>query len=179
VTLELASPEAGKIALRGGSADIIVSDWLWVSRERHLGASWFLSLFERGRRRDGGGCIAAEESRRPQGQIAGGRGGPLDKSWLLLQGATEAGRHRSQDAGARQLWRARAARRKGVAGEFDANAQLLELLRRARGQGHAPAREHRGHLPRLGAKGSVAMIGYVFDDAWAAKNRGAVERFLE
>ena len=27
---ELASPEAGKIALRGGSADVIVSDWLWV-----------------------------------------------------------------------------------------------------------------------------------------------------
>jgi len=38
VTLELATPEAGKIALRGGAADIIVSDWLWVSRERHLGA---------------------------------------------------------------------------------------------------------------------------------------------
>src|SRR6478609_11135964 len=36
--LELASPEAGKIALRAGSADIIISDWLWVSRERSLGA---------------------------------------------------------------------------------------------------------------------------------------------
>src|SRR5690348_10132105 len=38
-TLELASPEAGKIALRGGSADIIVVDWLWVSRERELGTA--------------------------------------------------------------------------------------------------------------------------------------------
>src|ERR1700749_4616356 len=37
-TLELASPEAGKVALRGGSADIVVSDWTWVSRERTLGA---------------------------------------------------------------------------------------------------------------------------------------------
>lgn len=37
-TLELASPEAGKIALRGGSADVIVADWLWVSRERALGS---------------------------------------------------------------------------------------------------------------------------------------------
>src|SRR5450631_2267680 len=35
---ELASPEAGKIALRGGAADVIISDWLWVSRERGLGA---------------------------------------------------------------------------------------------------------------------------------------------
>jgi len=35
---ELASPEAGKVALRGGAADVIVSDWLWVARERGLGA---------------------------------------------------------------------------------------------------------------------------------------------
>src|ERR1700740_3108646 len=35
---ELASPEAGKIALRSGDADIMISDWLWVSRERSLGA---------------------------------------------------------------------------------------------------------------------------------------------
>src|SRR4029077_3445220 len=31
---ELASTEAGKIALRSGNADLILSDWLWVSRER-------------------------------------------------------------------------------------------------------------------------------------------------
>ena len=36
--IELASPEAGKIALRAGNANIIVSDWLWVSRERAVGA---------------------------------------------------------------------------------------------------------------------------------------------
>jgi NitT/TauT family transport system substrate-binding protein len=28
---ELASPEAGKIALRGGAADIIVADWVWMA----------------------------------------------------------------------------------------------------------------------------------------------------
>ena len=36
-TTELASTEAGKIALKGGAADIILSDWLWVARERALG----------------------------------------------------------------------------------------------------------------------------------------------
>ncbi len=35
---ELASTEAGKIAMRAGNADIMPSDWLWVSRERALGA---------------------------------------------------------------------------------------------------------------------------------------------
>src|SRR5262249_21151118 len=35
--LELGSTEGGKIALKGGAADVIVSDWLWVARERALG----------------------------------------------------------------------------------------------------------------------------------------------
>src|SRR5262245_53058985 len=38
-TVELASTEAGKIALKGGSADLMLSDWLWVARERSLGDS--------------------------------------------------------------------------------------------------------------------------------------------
>src|SRR5215472_5554888 len=42
---QLATPEAGKIALRGGSADIVVSDWLWVSRERTLGAKLVFSPY--------------------------------------------------------------------------------------------------------------------------------------
>jgi NitT/TauT family transport system substrate-binding protein len=31
---------------------------------------------------------------------------------------------------------------------------------------------------RLGASGPVAMLGYVFDASWAAKNKAAVGRFL-
>ena len=37
--VELASPESGKIALKGGSADLIVADVMWVARERALGGS--------------------------------------------------------------------------------------------------------------------------------------------
>ena len=32
---------------------------------------------------------------------------------------------------------------------------------------------------RLGAAGSVAMVGYAFDGAWAAKNKAAVARFFD
>ncbi len=51
--VELASPEAGKIALRAGSADIIVSDWLWVSRERGLSPAGGLASSRRQHRLDG------------------------------------------------------------------------------------------------------------------------------
>src|SRR5262249_39727773 len=33
-------------------------------------------------------------------------------------------------------------------------------------------------LPRLGARGASAMLGYVFDERWAAQNRDAVGRFI-
>ena len=36
-TTELASTEAGKIALLGGAVDMVVGDWLWAARERSLG----------------------------------------------------------------------------------------------------------------------------------------------
>src|SRR5258708_33217039 len=36
-TTELASTEAGKIALEGGAVDMVIEDWLWAARERTLG----------------------------------------------------------------------------------------------------------------------------------------------
>src|ERR1700733_12763871 len=35
---EYASPDAGKLALNGGSVDLAVVDWLWAARTRALGA---------------------------------------------------------------------------------------------------------------------------------------------
>src|SRR5580692_3748155 len=74
-TTELASTEAGRIALVGGAADMVVEDWLWAARERALGA-----------------VMATKDS--PvhgvadlAGRSIGVAGGPLDKSWLLLRAA--------------------------------------------------------------------------------------------
>ena len=87
VPVELASTEAGKIALKGGSADLMLSDWLWVARERTLGDNlvFYPSSSTLG--------AVMTPARSPINEIADlkGRklaiaGGPLDKSWLLLQG---------------------------------------------------------------------------------------------
>ena len=44
-TTELASTDAGKVALVGGAADMIVADWLWVARERGLGDKLLFARF--------------------------------------------------------------------------------------------------------------------------------------
>ena len=83
---ELASPEAGKIALRGGSADIIVSDWLWVSRERGLGAKLTFYPYSSAL---GAVMVPNSSSIRTLADLRGRKlavaGGPIDKSWLLLR----------------------------------------------------------------------------------------------
>ena len=84
--LELASPEAGKIALRSGTADIILSDWLWVSRERSLGAKLTFYPYSSAL---GAVMVPALSPIRSLADLKGRKlavaGGPIDKSWLLLQ----------------------------------------------------------------------------------------------
>src|SRR5438067_10271115 len=83
---ELASTEAGKIALKGGSADLILSDWLWVARERGLGDDL---VFYPSSSTLGAVMVPAHSPIREIIDLRGRKlavaGGPLDKSWLLLQ----------------------------------------------------------------------------------------------
>src|SRR5262245_35799771 len=88
VTTELAAPEAGKIALRGGSVDIIVSDWLWVARERSLGGRLVFHPYSGAL---GAVMVPAASALRTPADLKGRKlavaGGAIDKSWLLLQAA--------------------------------------------------------------------------------------------
>jgi NitT/TauT family transport system substrate-binding protein len=85
-TTGLASTEAGKISLKGGSADLIVSDWLWVTRERALGDDLVSYPYSSAL---GAVMVPANSPINGiadlKGKKVGVAGGPLDKSWLLLQ----------------------------------------------------------------------------------------------
>ena len=135
-TIELASTEAGKIALKGGSADLMLSDWLWVARERSLGDHlvFYPSSID-ARRRDGAGAIRTSASIADlKGRKLAIAGGPLDKSWLLLQGLARRSGLDLQAAGDDHLRRAAAALAEGAARRTGRDADLLEFLRRPRRQ---------------------------------------------
>ena len=110
-TLELASPEAGKVALRGGSADIVVSDWTWVSRERTLGARLTLYPYSTAL---GAIMLSPGSPIRNltdlRGKSLAVAGGPIDKSWLFVRAALmQEGLNLQSDAkiayGAPPCWR--------------------------------------------------------------------------
>ena len=87
---ELASPEAGKIALRSGDADIMISDWLWVSRERSLGAKLAFYPYSSAL---GAVMVPNASPIHTLADLKGRKlavaGGPIDKSWLLLRASLQ------------------------------------------------------------------------------------------
>jgi NitT/TauT family transport system substrate-binding protein len=179
-TVELASTEAGKIALKGGSADLMLSDWLWVARERSLGDGL---VFYPSSSTLGAVMAPAQSPIRAVADLKGKKlavaGGPLDKSWLLLQAfARGSGVDLKREAtivyGAPPLLS-----QKALQGESDATLTFWNFCAdlESKGQRRAIGMDH--VMKGLGAQGPVAIVGYTFDGAWAARNRSTVDRFLD
>ena len=193
--IELASTEAGKIALKGGSADLMLSDWLWVARERSLGDNlvFYPSSSTLGARH-GAGAVAdqgrspisrARSSRSPAARST--RAGCCCRRWRAAR-ASICARQATH-----RLRRAAAAVAEGAAGRERRDADVLEFLRRARGQGlqarHRHGRRHeaarrqgrgrdrRLHLRRrLGGDATASTVDRFLDATRQAKEILAVVR---
>ncbi len=175
---ELASTEAGKIALQGGSADIIVSDWLWVARERADGAK--LSFYPAS---TGIGAVMSKASginsvKDLVGKKLGVAGGALDKSWLLLKAfALKQGVDLEKTAtivyGAPPLLAEKAAQ-----GEIDAVLEFWNFALDLEARGFHRAIEMTDVEKALGAQREAIVTGYVFDETFAKTHKDALERFF-
>lgn len=175
-----ASPEAGKIALRGGSADVIVSDWLWVSRERSLGSKLVFYPYSSAL----GAVMVPDKS--PVKDLAGLRGktlavagGPLDKSWLLLQ-AVAAKQGVDLKAKANVVYGAPALlEAKMQQGETDAMLNYWNFCARLEARGFRRLVGIEDLLPQFGVSPQLPMIGYVFSEAFATAHPRTISAFLE
>ena len=178
-TTELASTEAGKIALEGGSADIVVSDWLWVARERGLGDKLLFAPYSSAL----GAVMTPKESPIQtiadlEGRSIGVAGGPIDKSWLLLRAAAaRAGLDLAKSArpsyGAPPLVAEKLAQ-----GETEAALEFWNFAADLETRGFRRAIEMADVEKALGASGPVAMTGYVFSESFAAENKDALRRYF-
>lgn len=88
-TLEVngvAGGSAAQVAFQAGETDVIVSDWLWVARQRAAGRDYVFIPYSKA---VGGVMVPKDSTAQSLEDLAGGKigiaGGPLDKSWLILQ----------------------------------------------------------------------------------------------
>ena len=178
-TTELASTEAGKVALESGSVDLMLSDWLWVTRERALGDDVVFYPYSSAL---GAVMVPANSPIRGIADLKGKKlavaGGPLDKSWLLLRALA----HRSNidlktqaDVvyGAPPLLQ-----QKALQGETDATLTFWNFCAELEANGMRRAVAMDDVTKSLGAAGPVAMVGYVFNGNWAQRNRSLLDRFF-
>ena len=89
--VKLASKNAVAIALQGKSVDVIVTDWIWVSRERAKGSNFTLYPYSRS---VGALYVRPELNIKSLSDLKGRKigiaGGPVDKTWLLMRAYTKA-----------------------------------------------------------------------------------------
>ncbi len=86
----MAGGAAAKVAFQGGEADVIVSDWLWVARQRAAGKDYVFIPYSKA---VGGVLVSKDSAAQSLADLKGAKigiaGGPLDKSWLILQAYAE------------------------------------------------------------------------------------------
>ncbi len=176
---ELATTEAGKVAIMGGSADIVISDWLWVSRERSLGGKLKFYPYSSTL----GAVMVPPAS--PIAKLAdlrgkklGVAGGPLDKSWLLLQ-AYAKNSDIDLDSDAQILYGAPPLlEEQSLQGKDDATLNFWNFCAALETKGFRRLIGIDEVEKALGASGRVAMVGYVFDETYAAHHADLLRRFF-
>ncbi len=179
--LPLAGNEATRIALLSGAVDIIVSDWLFVSRLRAEGLP--LAFFPYST--SVGAIMVPPDSDIAtladlKGKTIGVAGGPLDKSWLMLRGLAK-GRdgfdlagETTQAYGAPPLLAEKLRQ-----GELDAALNFWHYNARLEAEGYRMLVSAQEAAAALGASGEISAIGYVFNETWANENVETVLGFVQ
>lgn len=176
-----AGEDATNVALLAGAIDMIVTDWLWVSRQRSEGGDLTLAPYSTAV----GAIMVKEES--PIRTLAdlkekkiGVAGGPLDKSWLLVQALARRDHGLDLPTACEVVFGAPPLiSEKAMQGELDAVLNFWHFCARLEANGFRRLIGADDAAKALGASGPVSALGYVFHDQWASDNPDAARGFVK
>ncbi|MCK5665257.1 MAG: ABC transporter substrate-binding protein [Thiotrichaceae bacterium] len=178
---KMANPQAGKIALLSGAVDMIVADWIWVSRQRALGKDYTFYPYSN----TTGALVVAKDS--PISQLADLKnkklavaGGELDKNSLLLQALMQKQGVAGVFASIEKVYGAPPLlSQQMIHKRVDALLTYWHYAARMEAEGYKVVMTGNDILQGLGVQEKVPSIGYVFDRAWANNHKLAIQAFLQ
>jgi len=176
----VANPQAGKIALQSGAVDMIVSDWIWVSRLRSSGSDFTFYPYST----TSGALIVPENSKIKsltdlQGKKLGIAGGELDKNWLLLQTLAQQQNQLELKPSVERVFGAPPLlNQQLIHGRVDAIINYWHFAARLEAKGYKQLLNGKDILNQLGITAEVPSLGYVFNRDWGLKNPNIVTQFL-
>ncbi|MEP3047276.1 MAG: ABC transporter substrate-binding protein [Roseibium sp.] len=163
---------ATRVALAGGEADVAVADWIWVARQRVAGKDYVFIPYSKAV----GGLVVGKESAAKtledlRGQRIAIAGGPVDKSWLILQAyakkeygfdlATET----EQVFGAPPL-----IFKTALNGDFAGAVNFWHFLAKMKAAGMRELVSVETAAKSLGLNPDIPLLGYVFKDSYLKDN---------
>jgi len=178
---DVANSKAGQIALQSGAVDVILSDFVWTSLQRNQGADFTFvphSLAV-------GGLMVMPDGKVKtiadlKGATLAAAGGPVDKSYLILQAyyAAKTGADLTKDVntdfGAPPLVNEQLA-----GGRADAALNFWHFNARAAVAGATQLISVPEMLKELGVSRTPPLLGWVFSEKFAADNPDVIKSYLD
>ncbi|MGC9418168.1 MAG: ABC transporter substrate-binding protein [Rhodovulum sp.] len=168
---------ATRVAVEGGVADMFVSDWIWVARQRAAGKDFVAIPYSRA---VGGLVVAGDSPARSLPDLAGGKigiaGGPLDKSWLILRAYAQSEYGMDLAAQTEQVYGAPPLIFKtGLSGETDGAINFWHFLAKMKAAGMRELVSVTDAATALGLDPDTPLLSYVLKDSFVAENPGVAQ----
>jgi NitT/TauT family transport system substrate-binding protein len=179
--IDLAGKRAADLMLMGGEADVITTDWLWVSRQRSAGSDYSFVPYSRA---VGAVMVAADSRLKSLADLRGKRigvaGGPTDKSWLIIraialqQHELDLARDAAPVFAAPPLLNEQA-----IDGALDAVLNYWQFLAKLEARGFRPLIRIADAAAALGLDPDLPLIGFTFRDSFARAHPGAIDALAQ
>lgn len=179
--IEVASNQAGPVALLANGADVIVSDWTWAMRQRALGEKLKFAPYSSAL----GSVVVPEKSDITgisglEGKALGVAGSAIDKSWLLLRAYAKKTLGRDMASFAHPSFGAAPLLAEELrSGRIDANLNFWTHAARLTGSGFREILSVNDIMKNLGIDPVPSLVGFIWKEEYEAAHTSEVATLLK
>lgn len=179
--IEVATNQAGPVALLAGEADVIVSDWPWAMRQRSLGQKLKFRPYSSSL---GAVMVTKDAPIHSIGDLEGKKigvaGSAIDKSWLLLRAFSRRTLGRDLADVAEPVFAAAPLVAEELRnGRVDACLNFWTYAARLEGDGFRPLLAIDDMFVKLGIEPSPAMVGFIWREDAAEGKSAELKAFFD
>ncbi len=177
---KVANPQAAKVAIQADAVDMIVTDWIWVSKMRSTGSDYSFYPYSTA----SGALLVDKDSNINSiadliGKRLGVGGDELDKNWLLLQALAQQQKIDLNQGVNKSFSAAPLLNQQLLQKHVDAVLNYWHYAAQLEAQGYKTLLTGKDILKGLGISPTMPNLGYVFKQSWAEQNKAALNSFIK